>query len=321
MKTALKVVLSVIGVLGVAAGGFYVWANMRVSNLLARTIETHTVDFSIPTPLTEAEIAALATPDSADEVALAQAIGRGRHLVNSFYVCTECHGQNFGGGTMIDDPAIGSLFGPNLTGGRGSVVLAYGPADWDRAVRHGVSPSGRPTAMPSQDFQIMSDQELADIVAYIRSMPPVDNEVGAIELGPVGTVLVALGQIPLSADLIPHDAPHVARPPETAATAEFGQHIAGVCTGCHGADLAGGPIPGGDPSWPPARNLTPHVGGLAAWSYQDFTRVMREGKRPDGSDLLQPMAAMTPFAANMTETELQALWAYLQSLPAVATVE
>jgi mono/diheme cytochrome c family protein len=319
MKTALKVLASVVLVIVVAAGGFFAWATMRLSSLRSRTIETHAVDFPIPFPLDSAEVAALSSPDSADEVALANAIERGRHLVGTFYVCGECHGQNFGGGPMIDDPAIGRVFGPNLTSGRGSAVASYTATDWDRAVRHGVGRSGSPTMMPAVDFQNVSDRELSDVVAYIRSLPPVDNEVVTFDAGPVGTILVALGQIPFSADLIAHDAAHVALPPEPVVSAEFGGHLAGVCTGCHGASLAGGPIVGGDPAWPPARNLTPHETGLAGWSYEDFARLMREGKRPDGTDIQQPMANMVNFAVNMRETELQALWAYLQSVPAVPT--
>lgn len=317
MKTALKIVGALLLVLVLAAGGFFAWASVRVSRLGARTIETHRADFPVPFPLDSVELAALDSTANADEVALANAIERGRHVVESFYVCGECHGQNFGGGTMIDDPAIGALLGPNLTRGGGSVVLDYGPADWDRAVRHGVAPSGRPTVMPAVDFQKMSDRELSDIIAFLGSLPPVDNEVPAYDLGPVGTVLVALGQLQMSADLIEHDAPHRAQPPEAVVSTEFGSHLAGVCTGCHGPSLAGGPILGGDPAWPPARNLTPHATGLAGWSYEDFLGVMREARRPDGTAVRQPMANMTGFAANMTETELQALWAYLQSLPAL----
>jgi cytochrome c553 len=322
MNKVLKVVLSVLGVLVLAAGGFYAWATIRVSGLRSRTIETHRVEFPIPTPLTEAEIAELGTPDGADEVALARAIERGRHFVNSRYLCTECHGQNFGGGIMVDDPALGAIRGPNITTGRGSVVLAYGPTDWDRAVRHGVAPSGLPTVMPAEDFQLMSDQELADVVAYIRSMPPVDNEVVTVDLGPVGTVLLALGQLRFAADVIPtHMAAHAEVPPANEVTADLGKHLAGVCTGCHRADMSGGPVPGGDPSWPPARNITPHTSGLAAWSYDDFTRAMREAKRPDGTDLQEPMAMITGYTRNMSETEMQALWMYLRSVPGAATPE
>jgi mono/diheme cytochrome c family protein len=322
MKKVLKVLGSVVALLVLMAVGFYVWAGMRVTDLRARTIATHAVAFPVPFPLTAAETDALPAPEDADSAALARAVESGRHLLESRYVCTECHGANLGGGTMIDDPAIGTLFGPNITQGRGSVVLDYGPADWDRAVRHGVAPSGRPTLMPAQDFQLMSDQELSDLLAYIRTLPPVDNEVAPIRVGPIGRVLVATGQIPFAADIIPsHAAPHSTRPPEDAASVDFGRHLSGVCVGCHRADLSGGPIVGGDPSWPPAGNLTSHADGLAAWSYDDFVRAMRAAKKPDGSDLLPPMAAVTNFTRNMTDTELQAIWLYLESLPPTATPE
>jgi mono/diheme cytochrome c family protein len=320
MKAVLKIIGSLVAVLVLAAAGFYVWAGMRVGGLRERTIPTHAVTFPVPFPLTDTEIAQLPSPDSAEAVALGAAIERGRHLLTSRYVCTECHGANLGGGVMIDDPAIGTVLGPNLTQGPGSVVLDYDPGDWDRAVRHGVAPTGRPTMMPAQDFQLMSDQELSDVLAYIGAMPPVDNEVAPVRVGPVGRVLVALGQIPFAADLIPsHDAPHAERPPEAVASIEFGRHLAGVCSGCHRADFSGGPIMGGDPSWPPAANLTPHADGLEAWSYDNFARALREGWKPDGTELLAPMNVAVDFTRNFSDTELQALWTYIESLTPTPT--
>ena len=117
-------------------------------------------------------------------------------------------------------------------------------------------PDGRPAAMPSEDYFGMSDQELSDIIAYIRSQPPVDRESRPRELGMVGTVLMALKKIKISAEHAKHDAAHPKHPPRAANTAEFGRHLIGVCTGCHSATLAGGPIVGGDPKWPPAANIT-----------------------------------------------------------------
>src|SRR5690606_6223842 len=122
------------------------------------------------------------------------------------------------------------------------------PADWDRIVRHGVLPEGTPSAMPAQDFQLMSDQELSDIITYLGSLPPVDRQVEPRQLGPVGKFLIATGRIQLSPDVIgEHHAQHRATPPAADTTVEFGEHLAGVCTGCHGPALAGGPIVGGDP--------------------------------------------------------------------------
>ena len=84
-------------------------------------------------------------------------------------------------------------------------------------------------------------------------------------------------------------------------------------------NFSGGPIAGGDPSWPPARNLTPHETGLAGWTYDDFIRALREGVRPDGTALQPPMSLLVTPAQQMKDVELQALWMYLQSLPPTPT--
>jgi mono/diheme cytochrome c family protein len=319
MKTFFKVLVGLVIAVILLLGGAYLWATMSSNRLATRTFESHTVDFPIPFPVAPDEATALGlSPGAAEELARTRAIARGEHLVTSRYACVECHGQNFGGGTMIDAFPIGTLLGPNLTAGAGSRTLDYTPADWDRAVRHGILPDGRPSAMPSVDFRSMSDQELSDVVMYIRSFPPVDNTVPEKSLGPLGKVLVATGQLPFSADVIEsHTAEHAALPPPSEVSVEFGRHLAGVCSGCHGENFAGGPIPGGDPAWPPARNLTPDPTGLSGWTYENFVSALREGVRPDGTPLRAPMDAMPIYAQEMTEVEIQALWTYLQSLPPV----
>jgi cytochrome c553 len=173
--------------------------------------------------------------------------------------------------------------------------------------------------MPSIDFVQMSDQELSDIVAFITTYPPVDTEVPPVRLGPLGVILAATGPMSFSADRIAHQTPHAAVPPRAEVSTEFGSHLAGVCVGCHRESLAGGPIVGGDPSWAPAGNLTPHADGLAGWTLTDFRRVLLQGTRPDGSPIRTPMDGMVPFAQNMTDVEIEALWAYLQSIPPAPT--
>ena len=255
-----------------------------------------------------------------DAVALRRAVARGKHLVQSRYVCVECHGEDFGGGVMVDDPAMGRLLGPNITQGKGSKVLDYTPSDWDHIMRHGVCKDGKPALMPAEDFQRMSDQELSDVVAYIRSRPPVDNVVPESVLGPLGTVLAAVGKLPLAVDMIAnHDIAHDRRPPAAASNAEFGKHLANVCTGCHRGHLEGGPIQVGPPNWPPASNLTPHDEGLRGWTFDQFQELMIEGKRPDGTLVRDPMSRLPPYAKKMSNVEMKALWAYLQSLPSLPT--
>lgn len=161
----------------------------------------------------------------------------------------------------------------------------------------------------------MSDQELSDLIAYIGSMPPVDNEVPEPAFGPLGKMLVAMGQFPLAADAFASRTEHLVRPPEAGVNLEFGRHLAAVCAGCHGEDFSGGPMPGGDPSWPEAANLTSHEEGLAGWDLETFETAFRSGVSPDGIEYVAPMSFLVPMAGNMTDVEVEAMWLYLQSLP------
>lgn len=335
MKKALKVVGALLLTLVLVASGVYGWASFKTRSLLGRHFALHQAAFPVPFPLSSEEVALLRKDGARfatngggvrapadldlDAIALQAAIARGSHLVASRYACTECHGKDFGGGTMIDAAPIGRLFGPNITLGRGSRTLQYTASDWDHIVRHGVKPDGTPSAMPAQDFQRMSDEELSDIVAYVRSQPPVDAEIPGPVHGPLGKLLVAIGKIPLAADLIDHGETHPPLPPETTASVQFGAHLAGTCVGCHGHDLSGGPIRGGDPSWPPAANLTPDATGLAGWSYEDFVKVVTTDRKRDGSELRAPMSSVVRYAQQMTDTELRALWMFLQAVPPKAT--
>jgi cytochrome c553 len=342
LKWGAAVVLILL-VIGVAGFGY---ASHVAAQKLDRTIETHAVDFLIPWPLSEAEIAEIREerlkqwredhPDDGgqvdesgfapheefdalagvdlDAVALERARARGKHLVMARYACVECHGKDFSGGVMIDDPAIGRLLGPNLTAGKGSVTTDYTAADWDRILRHGVTKKGKPTIMPSVDFLLMSDQEISDIVSFIQSMPAVDNEVPPVSLGPVGKILLATGQLLVTADLTAHHVEHSKIPPQAAANVEFGQHIAQVCAGCHGMDFTGGPIVGGAPDWPAAYNLTSHQDGLGPWSLEEFETVLRTGKGRSGALVRSPMKEFATYGQNLTATEIEAMFNFFQSL-------
>jgi mono/diheme cytochrome c family protein len=316
--------LKLVGVLlaGLLTGAVCVlaWASVTTHRLRAQTFHTHSVDFPIPFPVAPAEVSSLKlTPDAAQQLARERAVARGQHLVTARYTCMACHGATFGGGVMVDAFPIVRLLAPNLTLGAGSRTADYQPRDWDRIVRHGVLRDGHPAVMPSVDFQRMSDQELSDIVSYIRSLPPVDNTVPTSTFGPLGKILVATGKMQFSASLIAsHTTPHLVYPPAESASAEFGKHLTSICMGCHGADLSGGPIAGGDPSWPPARNLTPDATGLKSWTYDQFEAALTASRRPDGTVLRSPMKEVAGYGKSMTDGERRALWAYLQSLPPVS---
>jgi mono/diheme cytochrome c family protein len=317
MRKLLRLGGRVLAALFVLGLGVYWWASSKTGRIYDSPVQVHEVEFPIPFPLDDTALASVGFgPEAVDSLATIRAIERGRHLVESRYPCADCHGEDFSGGVMIDVPLIGHVFGPNLTAGRGSVTDDYRAADWDRIVRHGVAPDGTPTAMPSESFQYMSDQELSDIVAYLGSVPAVDNEVSPVSIGPAGKLLVAAGEItPAYYRIAAHDETHAAFPPAEEPSIDFGRHLAATCTGCHRADLAGGPVAGGDPSWVPASNLTSHPDGLADWTGVQFATALREGIRPDGTRLRTPMTEVVRYTAGMTDVEIQALWTYLRSLP------
>jgi len=250
----------------------------------------------------------------ADEAALA----RGEHLVTAVSHCDGCHGADLGGVPFIDDPTIGLIYSPNLTMGQGGLGATYTAEDWVRSLTHGVAPDGRMLlVMPSQHFRHYSDEDLAAIIAYVKSVPPVDREKPENHLSILGRTLFAIGgfgQMP--AEMIDHNAPRPTAPVE-GVTVEYGEHLAtvGVCRDCHMPNLAGGrPAP----SDPYAPNLTPG-GELAGWTQEDFINTIRTGVTPAGREL-NPMMPWESYR-NMTDAELQAIWLYLQSLPALPSNE
>lgn len=230
--------------------------------------------------------------------------------------CVDCHGDNGAGKMVVDDPLVGTIMGSNLTTGQGGVGNLYQDADWERAIRHGVGADSRPLViMPAHEYNLINDADVATIIAYVKSLPPVDQARMPMTIGPLGRILHVTGMVTVvPAEVIDHTAP---RPEAVAkgATKEYGAYLAKTCTGCHGATLSGGPIPGVPSDGPAPRNLTPDVAtGLGKWQETDFAKAIRTGVRPDGTQLATAMP--WPAFQQMTDEEVSALWLYLQSVPA-----
>lgn len=241
-------------------------------------------------------------------------IDRGRHILN-IRGCRDCHGEDLGGAVFIDEPVLGRLVGTNLTPGAGGVGQAYDDADWVRAIRHGVGPDGKPLIfMPSYEYFPLDDDDLGSLIAYLKSLEPIDRELPGSRVGPLGRALFLAGELPLlSAEMIDHAAT-VPKAPSVGPTAEYGAYLATGCVGCHGMGYSGGKIPGTPPDWPAAANITPHETGIGNWTYEQYEILMRTGVRPDGREV-DPQFMPWPVTNHMTDDELQAIWAYLQSLP------
>jgi mono/diheme cytochrome c family protein len=300
------IVLGAVVVL-VACAVFYFKSTAQA--MLDRTFEIKVEPIPVPYPLTESEAAALAGVDP-NTVAKERALERAEHYMVSRAPCKECHGEDYGGKVVIDAPVMGTWIAPNIT--RGGVTKDYTPQDWVRLIRHCVKPDGRPATMPCQDFTWFSDQEIADIVAYIEGRPAIDRVMPKSELGPVFSMLMATGKMKLGPDELDHTTPRVKLPPRIAPTEELGKHLAATCSGCHRADFSGGPIIGGDPKWPPAKNLTFHDEGLAKWSLDDFKKALREGVRPDGAKIDPSMPVQ--FTKSLKDAEVEGIYKFLMTV-------
>ena len=243
----------------------------------------------------------------------AQALERGGHLFAT-RGCADCHGAGGAGQLVLDAGPVMKLIAPNIT--PGGVVKDYSADQIATSIRHGVKSDGHPMVfMPSGEYAGMGDEDTAALVAYLQSLPASANDPGRLEIRPVGRVMYALGKLPLfSAEHIDHS-PRSRVAPAIAATAEYGAYIAQGCTGCHGGNFAGQHVPGTPPSFPNSRNLTPT--GLGSWTAADFRRALREGKRPDGS-AIDPFMPWRAYS-KMTDVEIDAIWAFLQTLPPAQT--
>ncbi|HLO13331.1 MAG TPA: cytochrome c [Anaerolineales bacterium] len=220
----------------------------------------------------------------------ADAVARGKHIA-TIWACTRCHGENLSGKMITNDPLsgmvplLGRVSAPNLTSGKGGIATSYTDMDWVRAIRHGVMPEGTGEALMF-DYSTMSDQDLGDLIAYLKQIPPVDINYPEMSDGPVLPIFDAAGLLPTAASKIDHG---TARPANITpgATVEYGGYLSAICTSCHGNSIG---------------NV------VKTWKQEDLIRTFHTGVLPDGKQFGPTMSSNTFH--EMTDTELTALWLY-----------
>ncbi len=242
-------------------------------------------------------------------------IKSGEHIA-TLHLCRICHTEALSG-QAVAVPGLLTFGIPNLTSGAGGVGATNEDEDWVGAIRHGVGHDDRGLVMmPARTFYYLSDEDLGDLIAYLKSLPPVDNEMPPTDLGPLGRVMLPLGLLPPEITpnviVIDHDAPRPVAP-QPGVTVEYGEYLALTCALCHGPDFNGQTVQlDGPPVLTP--NLTPG-GELRFWSEEDFITTVRTGVTPGGKQLRSEMP--WKYLGQMTDNELKAVWLFLQSLPAL----
>ncbi|MCC6168631.1 MAG: cytochrome c [Caldilineaceae bacterium] len=253
------------------------------------------------------------TPDAVAIPDDDEARARGQHLVEAVVSCGGCHGEDLGGAPFMDDPSFAVLPAPNLTAGQGGIGATYTDADWIRALRQGVAADGRALmVMPSHWYYYLTDEDLGALIAYLKALPPVDSNLPARQISLLPKLLVGIGAFKLEPAWIAQNGPRTEVTPE--ASAAYGEYISriAVCRDCHGSNLAGAE----NPNAPAGSNITPG-GSFAAYREEDFFTLMRTGITPGGSQVSDEMP--WGYYQSMTDTELRALFSYLQSLEPLST--
>jgi mono/diheme cytochrome c family protein len=237
---------------------------------------------------------AVAAPDVRTDSA---AVARGAHLADVLG-CAGCHGDGLEGRVFAEDPLFGRLVAPNLTGAR----ARYDDADFDRLLRHGVRPdsTGVSLAMPSASFARLADDDLAAIIAYVRSLPAVDNPLPDTRLGLFMKAMLVLGRLPLAPTIIDHEQPGPDTYPRQSGPA-LGKYLARVaCSECHGLDLRGNQ----------EFLVTPDLAIAASYSREQFTEFMRTGVARGDRELNVMSGVTRGRFSHFSDGEIAALHEY-----------
>ncbi len=291
--TAYKWIGIIIGSLSIALIVFIIFHIERADDLMHRSLDIEPVTMEV-------------NIDSG-------ALRIGRKWVNS--ICAECHGSDLGGNTVIEDPMIGRLYAPNLTSGVGGIGYLNND-NWLAALRHGISATGRPLLlMPSMEYTNMRKEDIGGIIAYLKTLPPVDRVNKESTFKPIAKFLLSAGVFGklFGADVIDHNAPIPEnRKHETLENrGEYLTEIIG-CKGCHGESLSGKYT--GDPISPLASNLTPS-GNFSKWTFNDFYSFIHTGRTPEGKTVINRYMPWRAYS-RLPDSELEAIYAYLKSLDA-----
>jgi mono/diheme cytochrome c family protein len=271
---------------------------------------------------------------------------RGAYLVNQVMLCPACHTARehgnilmdpertdgfLGGGNIYVDKGLGTLWIPNLTPDPATGLGSWRDDEILRALRDGVAADGHflLPLMPTYSYQHLSDEDARAVVAYLRTVPPYkqpkpreENKLGFMQKVLFKTVGVQMHK-PIAGVVAPATSDPIAH----------GRYLVqiGACTECHSL-AEKGPRPEGDPLYLAgsdhafedpalgetyARNLTPDPEtGLGSYAASALKQALRSGRRLDGKRMAPPMAVIIPHLSGLTDEDLDALVAYLRSIPA-----
>lgn len=262
---------------------------------------------------------------------------RGKYLVEGLMQCTICHsqmdfahrpaqpvpgtrgaGRDHGRGNRPEGTRI---VAPNITPDPEYGAGKWSDGDFVRALRQGIGHDGRTLfrLMPSEYFRSLSDEDLASVIVYVRSLAPVHVQQPKTEM-------------PESLAKTLHSFPPVDHVPEPDKSdpISYGKYLvtAGHCVACHtpheengdlmsGMEFAGGQVfhgpygPDGQTVAVASLNLTSDASGISYLDEAKFIEVIRTGRV--SARALAPIMPWGYFR-NLTDDDLKAIFAYLRTV-------
>jgi mono/diheme cytochrome c family protein len=262
-----------------------------------------------------------------------QRLARGKYLVDAVAGCFGCHSDadfskpgapavagREGSGHIWADQDMPWLVAPNITPDKETGIGNWSDDTLARAIREGIGHDGRalfPT-MPYPRYRVMSDEDLASIIVYLRTISPVRNQLPTTHVPFPLSRFIQAGPQPITAPV---------SPPGQTTPAARGAYLTSLaaCEDCHTPQENGQPIPGMDfaggfPVKEPdgkvvvSANITPAASGIGYYNDLTFVQALRIGKVG-----ARPVRAAMPwiYFGKMSDDDLKAIFAYLQTIKPV----
>ncbi len=264
-----------------------------------------------------------------------QRLARGKYIVEGLSHCFRCHSEydsargdghvpdvKKGGGRIFSEQESGlaapwRLVAPNITPDRETGAGTWSDADFVRALRQGIGHDGRvlDPGMPYWNFRNLTDEDLASVIVYVRSLPPIRHALPKRSLPAEPRQWTVE---PLKTPAAPVGASEQVR------RGEYLAHV-GNCAGCHdtqtperkavaGMEFGGGRVLRRTWGTAAAANITPDASGIGYYDEAKFIQVIRAGHV--GARKLSPIMIWADLK-NLTDDDLKALFAYLRTVPRV----
>lgn len=260
-------------------------------------------------------------------------VARGKYIFTALSACQVCHSQHDytkhghpvipgteGAGQVIPFRGLpGRVVAPNLT-----PDMETGSGSWTddqlaRAIREGIGHDGRTLfpLMPYGEYRALSDEDIASLVVYLRTLPPVHHELPKTEIDFPVKYLIRSAPQPITT---PVAAPDKNDP------AKYSAYLVkvGGCYFCHtpqehgqaiaGMEFAGGNVFSEGPHDAASVNLTPDASGIGYYDEALFVQVMRTGYVK-----ARELSGIMPFGVyqNLTDDDLKSMFSFLKNLKPV----